>query len=260
MATKSVCVPVTNLWEQSDSVQDVDAPMMAALPDPDAWTAALTHDERLALRGRVASQLLLGEPVEVVREEGELSLVIAPWQPSRRDSRGYPGWVRSAHLADPPESRPTDAVVSVDAAPVRDHPFRLSFGTILPVHEELAEAVVVELPAGGKAALNPADCVVREAGLNHPVASDQVVPSARRFQGLEYLWGGLSSYGLDCSGLVHLTFRALGRMVPRDAHDQADVAERLDRARARTGDLYFFARPGKSVHHVGLALPDEGSN
>jgi gamma-D-glutamyl-L-lysine dipeptidyl-peptidase len=82
-----------------------------------------------------------------------------------------------------------------------------------------------------------------------------VLNTARQFLGVRYLWGGTSGWGLDCSGLVHLTLRSFGVLVPRDAHDQADAREvvrpvPLDDV--RPGDLYFFARPGEKVFHVGL--------
>lgn len=44
------------------------------------------------------TQLLPGEPVEVLESAGEWSRVVAPAQPSSQDERGYPGWVRSAAL------------------------------------------------------------------------------------------------------------------------------------------------------------------
>lgn len=260
MVRMAVNVAVSNLWERPDAILDIDLPMTGKSPDPAAWTAALTRDQKLALRGRVATQLLLGEPVEVVREEGELSLVTAPWQPSDQDPAGYPGWVLSEHLAEPPTTRDNTAVVTADTAPLLGRTGRLSYGTALPVRERNGGEVVVELPGGDRGTLSSTDCVVRPTDQDRTVDPAQVVSNAHRFIGLEYLWGGMSAYGLDCSGLVHLCFRALGLVIPRDAHDQSDAAEQVDRATARTGDLYFFARPGKGIHHVGLALPDAGPN
>jgi cell wall-associated NlpC family hydrolase len=46
--------------------------------------------------------------------------------------------------------------------------------------------------------------------------------------------------------------RVLGQRIPRDAHDQADALESVPIGEAKPGDLYFFARPGKQVHHVGF--------
>jgi cell wall-associated NlpC family hydrolase len=51
------------------------------------------------LHGRVDTQLTRGEPAVVLQERDGWTRVAAPWQPSPQDPRGYPGWVRGAHLA-----------------------------------------------------------------------------------------------------------------------------------------------------------------
>jgi cell wall-associated NlpC family hydrolase len=179
----------------------VDAPVTADDPDLRAWTSALTLDERLGLLGRTETQLLPDEPVEVV-EAGPSGWVriVAPWQPSPRDARGYPGWVRSAHLSP--------------------------------------EAAGTEDPGAPPATIAA-----------QPVA---VVEWARRFLGLGYLWGGLSDYGLDCSGLVHLSHREAGVVIPRDADAQHAAARPVALGEERKGDLYFFARDDGHVFHVGF--------
>jgi gamma-D-glutamyl-L-lysine dipeptidyl-peptidase len=79
---------------------------------------------------------------------------------------------------------------------------------------------------------------------------DDPLAVARGFLGTPYLWGGLGRDGMDCSGLVHVTFRAVGLRVPRDAADQAAAAVPVDDP--CPGDLWFFGRPGEKVSHVGF--------
>jgi hypothetical protein len=127
---------------------------------------------------RVTS-LTFGEEVFVVEAQGEWTRVLAPDQPTHLDPAGYPGWVRSAALAE-----------------------------------------------------------------------DDPLSVARGFLGTPYVWGGLGHGGIDCSGLVHLAFRAVGVRVPRDAVDQAAAATPV--ADPVPGDLYFFARDDETVGHVGF--------
>jgi hypothetical protein len=82
------------------------------------------------------------------------------------------------------------------------------------------------------------------------LAEDEPLALARGFLGTPYVWGGLGRDGIDCSGLVHLSFRAVGSRVPRDAADQAALAVPV--ADPRPGDLYFFGRPDAKVSHVGF--------
>lgn len=79
-----------------------------------------------------------------------------------------------------------------------------------------------------------------------------VIDLARTHIGLTYLWGGVSPLGFDCSGLVHYAWRQVGVVVARDAYAQSDTAAPVAVDEVRPGDLYFFAHPGRRIHHVGI--------
>lgn len=75
------------------------------------------------------------------------------------------------------------------------------------------------------------------------------VEVARSFLGAPYLWGGRTSVGLDCSGLVQLACEAAGIACPRDADMQAAELGRpldLSREKLARGDLVFWDG------HVGM--------
>jgi peptide/nickel transport system substrate-binding protein len=80
-----------------------------------------------------------------------------------------------------------------------------------------------------------------------PSAPDPV-EHARALLGTPYEWGGMSSAGIDCSGLVHMAFRACGRLVPRDAHQQEVAAEKLSEADLTPGDLVTYGSPAEADH------------
>jgi gamma-D-glutamyl-L-lysine dipeptidyl-peptidase len=80
-----------------------------------------------------------------------------------------------------------------------------------------------------------------------PVAVDPV-DQARTLLGTHYEWGGMTSAGIDCSGLVHMAFRACGRLVPRDADQQEEAGERLSETDLRAGDLITYGPPEGADH------------
>lgn len=251
---REVAVTATALWRAPEVVRPgLDDPMLAG--DPDAWATALDTDLRRELDGRLDTQLLLGEPVQVLEERDGYSRVVAPWQASRRDVRGYPGWVISAHLAAPADEGDGALVVATGPATPLTLPdgttVTATLGTVVPRLATTGDQVEVALP-GGRRAVAPARALIP---LPADVTADKVVATARGFLGLGYLWGGLTVYGLDCSGLVHLSCRRHGWQVPRDAHDQEIALPPADPE--RPGDLYFFgSEPGQAAH-VGFVTGDK---
>jgi cell wall-associated NlpC family hydrolase len=85
-----------------------------------------------------------------------------------------------------------------------------------------------------------------------PARTGDPIEEARAYLGAPYLWGGLSAHGIDCSGLVHMAWRRLGRIVPRDAEQQEAAGGRVDEP--RYGDLATYG--GERVTHVAFWLGD----
>jgi len=69
-----------------------------------------------------------------------------------------------------------------------------------------------------------------------------------------YLWGGKSSFGIDCSGLSQLYFKSFGYNLPRDAKDQQSAGNLIDLQELREDDLLFFQNPAGKITHVAIAL------
>ncbi|WP_144121372.1 C40 family peptidase [Catellatospora sichuanensis] len=126
------------------------------------------------------------------------------------------------------------------------------------VRDGWARVVAIEQPAAkldprGYPGWLPLDQLsMRESGDAGPAeVAVAALEAARAWRGVPYVWGGLTPYGIDCSGLVHLAFRQLGVTMPRDADDQHAATTNVPLGTERPGDLYFFALNGR-IHHVGF--------
>ncbi|MGZ4333294.1 MAG: C40 family peptidase [Gaiellaceae bacterium] len=81
------------------------------------------------------------------------------------------------------------------------------------------------------------------------LTGDSPLELARTYLGTRYEWGGLSSAGIDCSGLVHMAFRLAGQVVPRDAWQQ-DAAG-IEVVEPEAGVLVTYGDP---VDHIAFWL------
>jgi len=87
---------------------------------------------------------------------------------------------------------------------------------------------------------------------------NELISYAKSFIGAPYLWGGKSSLGFDCSGLVQTIFKMSGINMPRDASQQVlrkNLSE-INYTAIQPGDLLFFIE-NNNVNHVAIYLGNE---
>lgn len=92
----AVTAAAANVWTLPSSPRSDDAPMLENPPQIRKWLVSMGYEERLQLctDNLVQTQVLFGEEVIILKEEGEWAFVAVPYQPSNKDARGYPGWMK----------------------------------------------------------------------------------------------------------------------------------------------------------------------
>ena len=93
--------------------------------------------------------------------------------------------------------------------------------------------------------------------------AESIIATAKSLMGVPYLWGGTSSKGVDCSGLMRTALFMHDIIIPRDASQQAYTGERIeiapDFSNLQAGDLLFFgskatAERKERVVHVAMYM------
>jgi len=88
--------------------------------------------------------------------------------------------------------------------------------------------------------------------INNPFR-DCLEQDLERLMNIPYRWGGKTSFGFDCSGLIQTVFKANGISMPRDSKDQYEVVKKnkINFENAKFGDLIFF-QENEKICHVGI--------
>lgn len=222
-----------------------------------AATNALKAEEALArlsvvsMRSRPShtaeqvSQALMGTPVTVIEKGTDWSRVRTP--------DGYEGWIINHSLTFPTKDdmarwRRAPKVMVTEPYEIHDADRRtdLVCGDVLV---DLGDSL--RLP-DGRRILRPAGVTPLDSA--GKTFSPALLPrTAEMHMGVPYVWGGLSSKGMDCSGLVRMAYAAQGRLLPRDAWQQALEGREVHPDSLQAGDLIFFGnRKTGRITHVAI--------
>ncbi|MBL5777567.1 C40 family peptidase [Bacillus sporothermodurans] len=262
MELYQINVAVATLWTSKDSARKIDVDAITNPVDIPKWLNSLTYETKLDLcnDNLVQSQVLLGEEAQVIEIDGDWAFCVIPSQSSKKDDRGYPGWIPLNQLRKKEEEENNYdqvAVVCQPTATLYEKPgnkwMEVSYQTKLPIVETLEEYSKVKVPSG-YAYLKNEDIHIFKINEAPRQNGEIIIREAEKFIGLPYLWGGMSGFGFDCSGFSYTMCNAAGYIIARDAHEQADGGIDVDLQQIQPGDLLFFAyEEGKGhIHHVAI--------
>jgi hypothetical protein len=200
------------------------------------------------IRAEQVTQLALGETATVLERNGE-------WRKVCTHLDDYSGWIHSGYLLEVEDSAAeawrTAASGWSEGALVRVGSSQIP----IPLRARLAmDGDGVQLPDGRRGRVVSG----RVQDLNDVLAAARAKAPERwaseYFLGSPYQWGGVTPWGVDCSGLVQTTFAARGVALPRDSAQQVHHGTSISHDALRPGDLLFFRGDTPShISHVAFA-------
>ncbi|WP_447951822.1 C40 family peptidase [Chryseobacterium koreense] len=180
-------------------------------------------------QSEMTSQLLYGESCEVLEVEGGFSRI-------RMDFDSYEGWIDSRQIAK---------ISDDDFANRKTEILTIPFATF-----ELKEGKV--LLSVGSEFSSETENLLQEENLC------SIAETAKQFLNVPYSWSGRSFFGIDCSGFTQLVYKVHGKVLPRNACQQAELGLVLDFIEeAEPGDLAFFENQEGIISHVGIMLDNQ---
>ena len=100
----------------------------------------------------------------------------------------------------------------------------------------------------------------RNSATGNQAKASTIVTYAKQFQGTPYKFGGTSRSGMDCSGLVYVSFNQENIRLPRVSRDMATQGKAINLSQVTKGDLLFFKtnKNSNQINHVGLIVSSGG--
>lgn len=204
-------------------------------------------------RSEMVTQLLFGERCELMATSGDFGHVQCSYD-------GYAGWVQLSQVAAIETGLFDTALVvaaqGVSGVKVNGAPVALSPGAELFAKGTGRQQLDVHgwQASGNEATYDPQLWQKCQQAAQKDIKTDLLL-QAHGYLGTPYMWGGKSIWGIDCSGLVQMSFKQCGMFLPRDAWQQAEGGDMVGFLQeVLPGDLAFFDNAEGRITHVGIML------
>lgn len=168
---------------------------------------------------------------------------------------GYHGWMKNSDLS--PSSYESENVIKIKSlfANVYSEPnnelhkplMTLAAGIIMPlINVKDKDWVEVKLVNGNVGWIRYTEVWINPK----PMTIPQMLTYSKNFLGLPYLWGGVSTFGFDCSGWVQFMYRQMGIILPRDNMLQVTWPRFVEvtKENLKPGDTLYFGFDHKITH------------
>jgi gamma-D-glutamyl-L-lysine dipeptidyl-peptidase len=221
-----------------------------------ATPLANVHEEPVP-KSRLETQVLMGDEVRILEKKDTRYRISIPGQGGRE------GWIQQEAVQIPKDKgrsflsieRPwiviaapkTDAMILDKTG---DHKVPLYAGTRLPVLETRKDRLKVQFPDRSVAIISGSDAMPVKSP--DPVVNDtkpeEIVNTAKRFQGAPYLAGGMTVQGMDMNGLISLAYLIHGTTINIGHLESRAQGERISKKDLEPGDILVFSGGGRGLY------------
>ncbi|WP_339844584.1 C40 family peptidase [uncultured Dokdonia sp.] len=188
----------------------------------------------------LVNQVLYGEHFKVVEQRKQ-------WSRIKLSHDKYEGWIDNKQYVEISEEE--YAFAKAQQTTLTTDPVQF----ITTEHNQLLTVVL------GSSVENIALLKDSYDGNSHTgkTSRTQLVETALLYLKTPYLWGGRTTFGIDCSGFTQMVYRLNGFDLKRDASQQATQGEALSFIEeSEPGDLAFFDNAEGLITHVGIIMED----
>ena len=196
-------------------------------------------------RSEMVSQVLFGEHFEVIE-------TLKNWTKIKLFFDGYEGWIDSKQLQKISENEYNELSNC-----------ELIYNADLIEYVSNSTNLLIPIPLGASLSFLNFESInhqnfefegLKATGIK---PKESLLKTAFMYLNAPYLWGGITPFGIDCSGFTQMVYKLNGYKLLRDASQQATQGEALSFIEeSEPGDLAFFDNEEGKIIHVGIIMND----